>query len=97
MEQVEGSVNLLQEAIASIKPSQDQSRAALEQRFNRLESMITSLIKGKGTTEVGDSSTQTPEQQFQLNISANKATPRPLLLEDAFSVAKKVECRISMA
>uniref|UniRef100_A0A2C9U3L8 Retrotransposon gag domain-containing protein n=1 Tax=Manihot esculenta TaxID=3983 RepID=A0A2C9U3L8_MANES len=50
--------------------------------------MIASLIKGKGTAEVGDSSVQTPEQQFRLNTSANKAISRPLLLEDAFSVAK---------
>ncbi|KAG8634577.1 hypothetical protein MANES_17G059650v8 [Manihot esculenta] len=91
MEQVEGSVELLQEAVAATKLGQDQSRAELEQRFSRLESMIASLVKGKGTAEVGVSSGQTPEQQFQLNTSANKAISRPLLLEDAFSMAKKME------
>lgn len=91
MEQVEKSVMDLEEIVAAIRLGQERMRAEQEQRFNKLEVLIATMVKGKGTAETGDSSSPSPLVQSIMENSVTRETNIPLLLGNTTAVAKKVE------
>lgn len=56
-----------------------------------MESMITSMLRGKNITEEGNTSVQTPIQNSGSKTSMTRVAERILTVEESTSIAKKVE------